>query len=77
MANVSRLRDFSENTRKINASIFTADGGSDDEESAEKSTIQSEAAKESESSEPPLIEPSRAMKELLIALEFNSIDMYN
>lgn len=56
--------------------IFAAEDGSDDEESPEKSVSQCDTAKESEFSEPP-IEVSNAVKELLIALEFNSIDMYN
>lgn len=55
---------------------FAADDGSDDEEAAEKSVSLCDTAKESESAEPPM-EISPAIKELLIALEFNSIDMYN
>lgn len=55
---------------------FAAEDGSDDEEAAENSISQCDTAKESESAEPP-IEVSNAVKELLIALEFNSIDMYN
>lgn len=55
--------------------VFAADaeGGSEDDENAGK---ESDATKESETPEPP-IETSNAIKELLIALEFNSIDMYN
>lgn len=56
---------------------FAADELSDgEEENAEKSASPCEMAKESDSLEPP-IEISSAVKELLIALEFNSIDMYN
>lgn len=55
---------------------FAADDGSDDEEHADKSLSHCDTAKESDLSEVP-IEPSAAIKQLLIALEFNSIDMYN
>lgn len=60
---------------KINKNHFS-ENGTDDEEIADKCVSQSDTAKESEVLEAP-IETSNAMKELLIALEFNSIDMYN
>lgn len=62
--------------QKKNKFHFTADDGSENKEHVDKILSHSDTAKESDLSEEP-IEPSDAMKQLLIALEFNSIDMYN
>lgn len=77
-ANVSQIHfDESCEKQKQNKKYdFAADDATEDEEIVEKSESLCDTAKESELSEPP-IQASSAIKELLIALEFNSIDMYN